>query len=557
MDAFVETAVEVSLLQVRQLDLAQQLLTHQGAIAGSVALWMAQRAGLSGREAKQLCRVAKRLPGLASIDEAFRAGRLSLDTADVLLKVATPANEGVLLETAGAATGAQLRKIIATFKRVRDHDQPEPDRHEELTYGCEDESMWMLRARLQPGHGAETETALRAAKEALWKSTEPGPEGKRPPVSDAEAFVHLCRAYLERTVTAAGVLPERYLTVVHVDLARNQAAAGRDGAARHADELRSSRAARRAHQRRRRRAERTRDRSREKREKREKRLGRAARQMRDNRERRERREKREKREGRDERATHASPQQSEARETLAMREMREMRKRREKREKRDGLGDSGAPSVIDAARVKRDRPDVGSVVGRPFDATNRDDVAWLRGIGAIDGNALERFLCDSVVSIVDQHGVDVTASAPVRLATPARRRALAAMHPTCQYPGCGRTQYLQAHHLVAYHPVTGPTALWNLVLVCDAHHDVLHEKGWSSALTDDHTLLVWRPNGSLVNSGALRAERPAATAAKTSPGGAAPEIDVTQRLHGVGERMDAWALDTYLHFWLESTAAAA
>lgn len=197
MDTFVDTAVQVSLLQVRQLDLAQQLLAHQGAIAGSVALWMAQRAGLSTREAKQLCRVAKGLPGLTLIDEAFRGGRLSLDTADVLMKVATPANEAVLLETAGAATGSQLRKIIATFKRVRDHDRPEPDRHEELTYGSDDEAMWMLRARLQPGHGGESEAALRAAKEDLWKAGEPDAKGKRPAVSDADAFLHLCRSYLE------------------------------------------------------------------------------------------------------------------------------------------------------------------------------------------------------------------------------------------------------------------------------------------------------------------------------------------------------------------------
>jgi len=33
-------------------------------------------------------------------------------------------------------------------------------------------------------------------------------------------------------------------------------------------------------------------------------------------------------------------------------------------------------------------------------------------------------------------------------------------------------------------------------------------------------------------------------------------VDVSQRLHGMGDRMDAWALDTYLHFWLEATAAA-
>ncbi len=90
-----------------------------------MANWLSQRAGLSGSEAKQLCRVARRLPDLPRIDAAFRAGRLSLDTTDVLVKVATRANESVVLETAGAATGAQLRKIIATFRRIRAHDEPD------------------------------------------------------------------------------------------------------------------------------------------------------------------------------------------------------------------------------------------------------------------------------------------------------------------------------------------------------------------------------------------------------------------------------------------------
>jgi hypothetical protein len=618
MDAFVDTAVQVSLLQVRQLDLAQQLLAHQGAIAGSVALWMAQRAGLSTREAKQLCRVAKGLPGLTLIDEAFRGGRLSLDTADVLMKVATPSNEAVLLETAGAATGSQLRKIIATFKRVRDHDVPEPDRHEELTYGSDDGSMWMLRARMQPGHGGESEAALRAAKEDLWKAGEPDAKGKRPAVSNADAFLHLCRSYLERTVTAAGVLPDRFLTVVHVDLTRGQVAGGTGtgtetgsetetgshGGDGDAGRSRPNRAQRRFHQRRHRRMEATRG---VLRGKRGKRLRRGRRGRREERERREKPEAREAREARRGRRTAARAATATA----------------------------------------------GWEPGRTFDPANRDHVAWLRGIGAIDGNALERFLCDSMVSIVDHHGVDVTASAPVRLATPAQRRALAALHPTCQYPGCGRTQYLQAHHLIDYHPRTGPTALWNLVLVCDEHHDQLHQDGWSAALTDQHALLVWRPNGSLVNNGALRPARTAAgdhiaksakcehaagaehhradgakteqaagvddvaegaktehtagaehqradsaktehaagadhvaesaktehtagadhvaESAKTEPGAAATrdatpgraeaaasppaKIDASQRLHGVGDRMDAWALDTYLHVWLEATAA--
>ena len=129
----------------------------------------------------------------------------------------------------------------------------------------------------------------------------------------------------------------------------------------------------------------------------------------------------------------------------------------------------------------------------------------------------------------------------------------------------------------------------NLALLCDQHHDHLHRPGWAAALTDDHTLLVWKPSGTLLNAGALRpsslsgakgakgakSAEPATAAGDERPRSAedaggvglaevassdevdpSPTIDVSRRLHGVGERMDAWALDTYLHFWLEATAAA-
>jgi hypothetical protein len=471
-DEFVETAVEVSLVQVRQVDIAQRLLEHQGVIAGSVANWLSQRAGLSGSEAKQLCRVARRLPDLPLIDAAFRAGRLSLDTTDVLVKVATPANESVVLQTAGAATGAQLRKIIATFRRIRAHDEPEPTREEHAWHG-DDETMWSLRARLQPGRGGEVEAALRAAREDLWSSSrtsqpgqpgaEPGAEhgdGARPQVSTADALVHMARAYLEPKVTAAGQLPERFLTIVHVDLT----AAGAD---------------------------------------------------------------------------HDHPRPNREQRRRAQRPSRRRRGNREKRgsHARDGRG--RADAELDLA------------------ALDRDGIASIRGMGPIDGPTLGQLLCDSLISVVDHRGVDVTATAPVRLATPAQRQALHALHPTCQYPGCGRTRYLQAHHVTA-HP-HGPTALGNLVLLCDEHHAQIHTPGWTIELAEDRTLIVRDPRGNELRRGALR---PAPEIAKTAnelraASGAEKKdpVDVSRRLHGTGDRLDAWTLDNCLHFWLEATAA--
>ena len=49
---------------------------------------------------------------------------------------------------------------------------------------------------------------------------------------------------------------------------------------------------------------------------------------------------------------------------------------------------------------------------------------------------------------------------------------------TCRFPGCGWRRWLQAHHL-RHWGRGGPTDLDNLVLLCHAHHRLIHEGGWS------------------------------------------------------------------------------
>lgn len=47
----------------------------------------------------------------------------------------------------------------------------------------------------------------------------------------------------------------------------------------------------------------------------------------------------------------------------------------------------------------------------------------------------------------------------------------------CQAPGCGRTAFLQVHHLQPW-VLGGPTELDNLILLCWWHHRFIHEHGW-------------------------------------------------------------------------------
>ena len=80
---------------------------------------------------------------------------------------------------------------------------------------------------------------------------------------------------------------------------------------------------------------------------------------------------------------------------------------------------------------------------------------------------------------------------------PPLRRALVVRDDGCRYPGCNRPPgWCDAHH-VTHWVDGGPTAVDNLVLLCDRHHHVVHEPGWQLEF-DGHDLRVLRPDGTEV-----------------------------------------------------------
>ncbi len=67
-----------------------------------------------------------------------------------------------------------------------------------------------------------------------------------------------------------------------------------------------------------------------------------------------------------------------------------------------------------------------------------------------------------------------------RLITPAQRRALYLRDRGCAFPGCKRPpRHCQGHHIVPWDH-GGPTDLGNLVLLCAAHHRLLHRLAGTS-----------------------------------------------------------------------------
>lgn len=175
-------------------------------------------------------------------------------------------------------------------------------------------------------------------------------------------------------------------------------------------------------------------------------------------------------------------------------------------------------------------------------AGDADGRASIDGIGAIDVQTALRILAQSWITlIVERRGRPVTATEPTRLATPAQRRALLARDRTCRFPGCHRTRRLRSHHVI-FSGQQGPTVLWNLLLLCDEHHDHIHKKGYR-VVTTPTTDPVWiDPRGRRMDPGAVR------SAADVDQRPAPPRV--TPRAPAAGDPLTDFAANVVIEHWL-------
>jgi hypothetical protein len=157
----------------------------------------------------------------------------------------------------------------------------------------------------------------------------------------------------------------------------------------------------------------------------------------------------------------------------------------------------------------------------------------LRGTGPIDRDTFGEILCESTVSaVLRQHGRAVIAAVPRRYASRRQLRALWVRDRCCRFPGCGRANGLIAHHLQPWHE-GGPTVLDNLVLLCRAHHRVIHQRGWTITRSPDDdngdgrgSFRFTRPDGTTVDPACRRPDAgsplPGPANRGTSPDGDGP-----------------------------------
>jgi Domain of unknown function (DUF222) len=123
---------------------------------------------------------------------------------------------------------------------------------------------------------------------------------------------------------------------------------------------------------------------------------------------------------------------------------------------------------------------------------------------ALPVETVRRMCCDADILPIVLNGagevLDVGRSR--RTATRAQRRALQAMHRTCAHPDC--TVVFSAchiHHIAWWGRDDGPTDIANLLPVCEHHHHLIHEGGWTLTMTPDRVATWTRPDGTVHSTG--------------------------------------------------------
>jgi hypothetical protein len=98
---------------------------------------------------------------------------------------------------------------------------------------------------------------------------------------------------------------------------------------------------------------------------------------------------------------------------------------------------------------------------------------------ALAPETVQRLACDAVVDwVVEAGGIPIGIGRRSREVPPWLRRQVQHRDGGCRFPGCGRTRWAEAHH-IEHWGRGGPTDLDNLVLLCHAHHRLVHESGWT------------------------------------------------------------------------------
>jgi hypothetical protein len=148
---------------------------------------------------------------------------------------------------------------------------------------------------------------------------------------------------------------------------------------------------------------------------------------------------------------------------------------------------------------------------------------------AVLSSTVHRLVCDGRIQLSVDGADGRTLDLGRRCRRPSRRQldALWRRDRGCAHPGCGRTRFLHAHHVVSW-VCGGPTDLDNLVLLCGEHHRALHDGAFSVVALGRQRFRFHGPRGAVRPQAPLtsgRADDLVAAHADIGPGTIEPDWD--------------------------------
>ena len=143
----------------------------------SGAHWLAFRTGFDLGACRERVRAARALVDLPLTSASMRRGELSFSKVRALSRVATPENEGDLLDLARGCTAAQLERVVRGFKLGSRQDEVEREKERfesrRLSVFPDEEGMYVVKGKLTPEIGALLMRAVEAAGDALYREKGP------------------------------------------------------------------------------------------------------------------------------------------------------------------------------------------------------------------------------------------------------------------------------------------------------------------------------------------------------------------------------------------------
>jgi hypothetical protein len=129
----------------------------------SCAAWLAWRCQVAPGTAREQVRVARALGGLPVISAEFAAGRMSYAKVRALTRIATTATEAELAQVVGPMTAAQCERFVAAHRKVSGTEELASRAARRVSVHVGEDGMVTVTARLPAIDGAVVLQALRAA----------------------------------------------------------------------------------------------------------------------------------------------------------------------------------------------------------------------------------------------------------------------------------------------------------------------------------------------------------------------------------------------------------